>query len=193
MREQAGGIKMDKWIRKTEQELFRRRIFSVTDVECYHPRKNVTHKFFTLQTPDWINVVARTADGRFIMVRQHRLGTDEITIETPGGIVEEGESPDTSARRELLEETGYEAGEMFLMKKLSVNPAIFNNYIYFYYAPDCRKAGSQNLDLAEDIEVATHTQEEIMELIADGTINHTLIVTACYLYFFQFGMPENHA
>ena len=97
---------MDKWIRKSEQELFRRRIFSVKDVECYHPAKKVTHKFFTLQSPDWINVVAETVDHRFIMVRQHRLGTDEITLETPGGIVEEGESAETSALRELLEETG---------------------------------------------------------------------------------------
>jgi ADP-ribose pyrophosphatase len=178
---------MDKWIKKSEQELFRRRIFSVKDIECYHPEKKVTHKFFTLQTPDWINVVARTVDNKFIMVRQHRLGTDEITIETPGGIVEEGESPDKSALRELLEETGYEAGELFLMKKLSVNPAIFNNYIYFYFARDCRKTGAQSLDLAEDIDVVTYTKSEIMELIGNGTINHTLIVAAYYLYLFQFG------
>jgi ADP-ribose pyrophosphatase len=178
---------MDKWIKKSEQELFRRRIFSVKDIECYHPEKKVTHKFFTLQTPDWINVVARTVDNKFIMVRQHRLGTDEITIETPGGIIEEGESPDKSALRELREETGYEAGELCLMKKLSVNPAIFNNYIYFYFARDCRKTGAQSLDLAEDIDVVTYTKSEIMELIGNGTINHTLIVAAYYLYLFQFG------
>jgi ADP-ribose pyrophosphatase len=178
---------MDKWIKKSEQELFRRRIFSVRDVECYHPVKKVSHKFFTLQTPDWINVVARTIDDRFVMVRQHRLGTDEITIETPGGIVEEEELPATSAARELLEETGYEAGEICLMKKLSVNPAIFNNYIYYYFARDCRKVGAQALDLAEDIEVVTYTISEIMELIANGMIDHTLIVAAYHLYLFQFG------
>lgn len=182
---------MNKWIKKAEQELFRRRIFSVKDVECYHPEKKVTHKFFTLQTPDWINVVARTGDDRFIMVRQHRLGTDEITIETPGGIIESGESPDATARRELLEETGYEAGEMRLMKKLSVNPAIFNNYIYFYFARDCRKTGAQSLDPAEDIEIVTYTGPEIMELIENGTINHTLIVAAYYLYFFQIEAAQN--
>ena len=181
---------MDKWIRKSEQELFRRRIFSVKDVECYHPGKEVTYKFFTLQSPDWINVVAKTVDGRFIMVRQHRLGTDEITLETPGGIVESGESPDITVRRELLEETGYEAGTIQLLKKLSVNPAIFNNYIYFYFAGDCRKTSTQALDPAEDIEVATYTGPEILDLIGNGTIHHTLIVTAYYLYFFQGATPR---
>ena len=73
------------------------------------------------------------------------------------------------------------------MKKLSVNPAIFNNYIYFYYARDCKNTGKQTLDLAEDIEVVTHTISEINELIADGTINHTLIVAALNLYMLQFG------
>lgn len=181
---------MEKWIRKSEQELFRRRIFSVKDIECYHSGKEVTYKFFTLQTSDWINVVAKTEDDRFIMVRQHRLGTDEITLETPGGLIESGEAPEATARRELLEETGYEAGEMRLLKKLAVNPAILNNYIYFYYAGNCRKTGAQNLDLAEDIEVATYTGAEILELIKNGEINHTLIVTAYYLYFFENEIPH---
>ncbi|HQL83651.1 MAG TPA: hypothetical protein PK307_15725, partial [Spirochaetota bacterium] len=78
-----------------------------------------------------------------------------------------------------------------LMKKLSVNPAIFNNYIHFYFAGNCRKTSEQALDLAEDIEVATYTAPEILEFIENGKINHTLIVTAYYLYFFQGDMPQN--
>jgi 8-oxo-dGTP pyrophosphatase MutT (NUDIX family) len=174
---------MNKWIKKSEKELFRRRIFSAKDVECYHPDKNVTHRFFTFNTPDWINVVAITEDGRFIMVKQHRMGTDEITLETPGGIIEPGESPHVTARRELKEETGYEAGEIHLLKKLSVNPAIFNNYIHFYYAGSCKKTHDQDLDTAEDIEVITVTRDQIMEMINDGRINETIIIAAFYLYF----------
>jgi len=174
---------MNKWIKKSEQEIFRRRIFAVKDIECYHPDKNVTHRFFTLNTPDWINVVAITEEGMFIMVKQHRMGTDEVTLETPGGLIEEGEPPEETARRELREETGYEAGEIHLLKKLSVNPAIFNNYIYFYYAGNCRKMHNQKLDSAEDIEVLTVNHDQIMEMINGGRINHTIIVAAFYLYF----------
>jgi len=174
---------MNRWEIKTGKELFRRRIFSVKDIECYHPDKDITHRFFTISTPDWINIVATTEDGRFIMVRQHRLGTDEITLETPGGLIEEGESPEETARRELREETGYEAGEIHLLKKLSVNPAIFSNYIYFYYAGNCRRIYDQDLDPAEDIEVLTFSREEILEMIRNGPISHTIIVTALFLYF----------
>lgn len=174
---------MNRWEIKTGKELFRRRIFSVKDIECYHPDKDITHRFFTISTPDWINIVATTEDGRFIMVRQHRLGTDEITLETPGGLIEEGESPEETARRELREETGYEAGEIHLLKKLSVNPAIFSNYIYFYYAGNCRRIYDQDLDPAEDIEVLTFSRNEILEMIRSGPISHTIIVTALFLYF----------
>src|SRR3990172_9317023 len=148
---------MKKWIKKTERELFNQRAFSLKDIECYHPDKHVSHSFFTLITPDWTNIIAETDDNRFITVKQHRLGTDEITLETPGGLVEVDESPEETAVRELREETGYEAGEIHLLKKLSVNPAILNNYIYIFYARNCKKIHDQRLDIAEDIEVHTFT------------------------------------
>lgn len=174
---------MIKWIKKSEHELFRKRIFALKDIECYHPDKDVTHTFFTIDTHDWINVIARTEDDRYVMVRQHRLGTDEITLETPGGLIEGDESPRDTALRELREESGYEAAEIHLLKKLSANPAILNNYIYFYYATGCRRLHDQELDLSEDIEVATYTRDEIMEMISTGVINHSVIITAFYLFF----------
>ena len=174
---------MKKWIKKAEHELFHRRIFSLKDIECYHPDKLVSHTFFTLNTRDWINIIAVTDDDKFITVKQHRLGTDEITLETPGGLIETNETPEETALRELREETGYEAGEIHLLKKLSVNPAILNNYIYLFYAPHCKKIHEQNLDSAEDIEVLTFTRDEIADMIRNGTINHSIIVTAFYHYF----------
>lgn len=179
----AQDTDMIKWIKKAEHELFRKRIFALKDIECYHPEKMVNHTFFTIDTYDWINVVARTDDGRFVMVRQHRLGTDEITLETPGGIIEGNETPRDTALRELREETGYEAAEIHLLKKLSANPAILNNYIHFYYAAGCRRIHAQDLDLSEDIEAVSFTRDEIMEMISSGAINHSVVITALYLYF----------
>lgn len=174
---------MDRWKVQSEQELFRRRMFALKDLECLHPAKGVTHSFVTFSTPDWINVVAETEDGSFVMVRQHRLGTDEITIETPGGLVEPGEDPMETAKRELREETGYEPQEIVLLKALTVNPAIFSNRIFIYLARGCRRLHEQNLDSAEDIEVFTCAPHEIMRMIADGTINHSLIVMVFLIFF----------
>lgn len=180
---------MIKWDIKERRELFNRRIFSIDDLRCYHPGKDVTHDFYVLNNPDWINIVVLTRDDRLVLVKQHRLGTDEITIETVAGLMNDGELPEISAQRELLEETGYQAGQMILMKKLSANPAIMSNYIHFYLALNSNKIADQSLDIAEDIEVITVSQYEALQMISNGTINHTIIVTALSLFFLS---PYSH-
>src|SRR5271157_4987738 len=115
---------MERWIINKKETVFRSEIFSLVKKGCRHPDSGVEFNFYSIDTRDWINVVAQNGDGRYILVRQHRLGTDEITLETPGGLIETDESPATCAQRELLEETGYSCENVHLIKKMSVNPAI---------------------------------------------------------------------
>jgi ADP-ribose pyrophosphatase len=174
---------MEKWIIHNKGEIFNKSIFKINNLECFHPGKNISHNFYVIDTPDWINVIALTQDRRFILVKQHRLGTDEITIETPAGLIENGENPETAARRELLEETGYVADDIIFLKKLSSNPSIMNNYIYFFLATGCRKISVQNLDKSENIEIGLLTVDEILDRIKSNSINHSIIITAFSLYF----------
>ncbi len=174
---------MSDWVVEKRESVFKTGIFELNRLSCLHPGKNERHDFYIIDAPDWINVVALDTDGRFITVTQHRLGTGERTIETPAGLMEPGEDPAAAARRELLEETGYEAGDIVLMKKLTANPAIMNNSIYFFRATGCLKVAGQNLDLAEDIDVRLLAEREVRAMLADGTINHSIIVTALGLHF----------
>ncbi len=174
---------MSKWKVTDRNTVYKNDIFHIESLRCRHDRKDITHDFFVLNTRDWINITALTGDNRLIMVEQHRLGTDEYTIETSAGLIEPGESPEDAARRELLEETGYEASDLVLLKKCSSNPAIMNNYIHFYLATGCRKSAAQNLDPAEDIDVHLYTHEEVFDLVNRGRIDHSIIITALSLYF----------
>ncbi len=174
---------MNKWEILDRADVISTGVFSIQKLQCRHPVKKIEHPFYLLNTPDWINVVALTDDNRFIMVRQHRLGTDECTLETPAGLINAGEEPMAAACRELQEETGYAAADLVLLKRLSANPAILNNYIYFYLATGCKKTGKQNLDPTEDIDVELYGMDQIPELIENGVINHTIIVAAFSLYY----------
>ena len=64
--------------------------------------------FDVVQNPDTVAVVALTEAGEVILVREYRPGPERLLYELPGGAVDDGETPEEAARRELLEETGYE-------------------------------------------------------------------------------------
>lgn len=174
---------MEKWQIRSEKTDYKNRLFRMRNLECHHNVKNFTHDFYVIDTFNWINVIALTTDGKFILVKQHRLGTDEISIETPGGVIEDGENPETCAVRELREETGYTGKSVHLLKSLWVNPAIMSNRISFYLVEDCELLSGQELDDAEDIEVMTVTADELTGMIRDGIFTHSIAVTGLSLYF----------
>ena len=57
-----------------------------------------------IETNDWVNVLAMTPKQEIILVRQFRYGTEEYSLEPPGGVIEKGEDPIVAGQRELLEE-----------------------------------------------------------------------------------------
>jgi len=174
---------MSEWKVKLVQKVYENRNFQIRKNICFHPLKNVEHDFFVIDTFNWMNVVAITPDDKFVLVKQHRLGSNEEMIEIPGGVIDLDEKPADSAVRELAEETGYCGGTIVPLKKLWTNPAMMSNKISFFLIDGCTREQCQNLDPAEDIEVITATKDEVVEMLKNGEINHALSVTALTLYF----------
>lgn len=174
---------MEKWEIRKETVDYKNRIFTMRNLDCLHHKKNVQNDFYVIDTFNWVNIIALTTDGRFILVKQHRLGTDEISIETPGGVIDDGENPEDCAVRELREETGFIGNSVHLLKNLWVNPAIMSNRISFYFIEGCEPSSSQELDEAEDIDVITVTADELSKMISGGELTHSIAVTGLGLYF----------
>ena len=172
---------MKRWNILNRKTVFTAKIFSVDNLECTHP-DGMSHTFSVLKSPDCINIIPITKDGRIILVRQHRLGNDMVTLETPGGIIDDGEDALDAARRELREETGYIAEKVVHLHTLQMNPAIMNSNVHFFLAEGCEMEGDQRLDREEDIEVITADIGEIGEMIRKGGIAHVMVITALSLY-----------
>ena len=114
------------------------------------PDGRVKDDYWSLEYPDWINVIATTKDGHYIYERQYRHGLDCVAWEIPAGVIEKGEEPRAAARRELMEETGFGGGEWEPFMELSPNPGTNNNIAHTFLARGVEREGEQHFDSAHE-------------------------------------------
>ncbi|MCA9603039.1 MAG: NUDIX hydrolase [Myxococcales bacterium] len=119
-----------------------------------------------------------TKDDHVVLVRQYRHGIDEVTLEIPGGGVDEGETHGAAAERELLEETGYRAKRWVRLGDVQPNPAIQNNVASTWLALDAERVDSPRPDPGEVLTVEEVPLAHVAELLRNGTIRHALVVSA---------------
>lgn len=137
--------------------------------------------YVAIDAPDWVVVVA-VHDGKFILVRQWRHGEDKVTLEFPGGVADPGEEAVHTALRELEEETGYRAGKITCLGRVSSNPALFKNHFSVFLAEDLVQTGEQHLDEDELLRYEEHPIEEIIARFGDEELTHAYMGTALMMY-----------
>ncbi len=169
------------WTRASSEQMADCRVFKVRRDISADPRDGRAHDFYVIESPDWINVIPLTDDGQIVLIEQYRHGAGEISLEIPGGMVDDGESPRAAAARELLEETGYEAGEVTLLGKTRPNPAIQDNWIHTFLARGVRYRCEPENAGTEQTFVRLLPLESIPTLIAEGKITHSLVVAGFHL------------
>jgi ADP-ribose pyrophosphatase len=162
------------------------RIFDLRTDRACSPRTGQAHDFFIIESSSWVNILPLTPDNKVVMVRQYRHGTREVTLELPGGLVENTDSPASAALRELQEETGYGADAVIPLSYVHPNPALQNNRCYTFLAENVYSTGVQKQDDKEDIAVVLVPLADIPRLIREGVITHALVVAAFYRYYIEY-------
>lgn len=173
----------ESWTKLGRKELLRTAVFTATERDNEGPGGR-RGRFVVLEAPDWATVVPlidRGGEACFLMVRQYRHGSDEISIEFPGGCVDTGEDPAAAAVRELEEETGYIASSIKSAGSVSPNPAFMNNRFHVFLAEGLTKSGAIDQDEHEVVDSLIVPVSEVRRRMGTGQYSHALMVAALFM------------
>ncbi|MGC4376435.1 NUDIX hydrolase [Fictibacillus sp. Mic-4] len=162
---------MDHLTEKTlsTEEIFKGRIIDVQVDEVLLP-DGKKGKREIVKHPGAVAVIALTPHDKLLLVRQFRKPLEKTIIEIPAGKLEKGEDPEESAKRELLEETGYECQTLAHVTSFYTAPGFSDELIHIYYTDTLKEAVEQQTDDDEFVEVIEVSLDKALKYVADGQI-----------------------
>ena len=143
-----------------------------------------TSPHYAVQSPDYVTVLATTTSGRVLVVRQFRPAVEEFTLELPAGHVDSGETAEEAARRELLEETGYVAGDLVLLASLAPDTGRFGMRQWCYFAGEARSPGPDWVG-EDGVDVSEWNVSDLLAAIRESKFNHSLHLAVVLLWMLR--------
>ena len=162
----------------------KKKVYSNLILDVYEKdNENVkSKKIVTLNSSHWVNIIPLTEANEIVFVKQFRHGINRETLEIPGGMVDNNESPMVAAERELFDETGYVSRNIRSLGNVSPNPALFSNRVYSFIGLNS-ELKVPNIDTNGEIsECVLIKRDRVPKLIKEGIIDHALVVVAFKLF-----------
>lgn len=155
------------------------------------PDGPVIDDYYIIENRGWVGIVPVTADGQFLLNLQYKHGIGCEVLEFPAGAIDPDEiDPLSTARRELMEETGYSFRDdsVQLLAHMYANPSGACSEIWWYLARDVHKTGLPHQDPSEVIENLLVTPAELLHLIHSGRFAVQGQISAAYMALERLGL-----
>ena len=147
------------------------------------PNGNIAPEYYVLEYANWVNTIAITREKKFVLVKQYRHGIRQVCYELCAGVCENSDrSPLESAKRELMEETGYGKGKWSEFICVSPNASANTNLSYCFIAEDVERINDQALEDSEDLTVHLFSLDEVKELLMNGEIIQATMAAPLWKY-----------
>ena len=155
-----------------------------------NPKTGSVEDFTIFHSPrDAVVILPITVNNRILITSQFRHAAGSVFMEFPGGNKDPGEAPLKTAKRELLEETGYSARTMIQARAMRIwaDPGAYKSFIWPFLALDCKRIRDPQLDSTECIEVTPVSVRRWLEMIQEGLITDckTLAITMLFLPYLK--------
>jgi 8-oxo-dGTP pyrophosphatase MutT (NUDIX family) len=151
---------------------------------CRTNRGNVVD-YYVIDRFSYVLIVALTPQSEVLIVRQYKHGAGQVVRELPAGYIEPGEDPLDCARRELREETGYEAARMEPLAVLFASPTSSSHKAHLFLASGLSRIGDQELDANEKIALEKMDLAAAVRAAARGDCFQDLSSTTALLLAWQ--------
>lgn len=133
------------------------------------------HQYHSFKQMDYVTMFAVTTDGKIPLIRQYRPALDRSTLELPSGLLEAGEQPERAAVRELLEETGLDAGsKVKSLGNLAPDTGRLGNRLWGFFVSGVSPENPAGWQPDPQLECLLVTKVEFQNLILNGQFEHAL-------------------
>ena len=133
-------------------------------LEAIHHPEISSKPYYRILSNNAVIVLARTKQGKFVLIRQYRPALDEMTIEFPAGYVEEDEDPMDAAKRELFEESGYNCEGAKLIGKFNISPSRINSSLFGFFC-DKVEAAAKRIKNDTKTELILVSEKELTDMM----------------------------
>ncbi len=146
------------------------------------PTGQILDDYYVSVRPDVAIVFALTSDKQVIMVRQYKHGVQRVTLELPAGTFKTGSAIE-AAKRELMEETGYECGDLRQIGTIFDDSSKNSNLVHVFLGTDTVQTGHQELEITEEaggFEIELLPVKEVIKKVRSGEIAAQSSVVSIY-------------
>lgn len=154
---------------------------------CEMGNGRVIDPYYIMESGDYVNIVPVTAAGEIVLVRIYRHGVGRTLLETPGGLIDAGETPLDAARRELLEETGCDCADLRPIGSGSPDPARLSCRAHYFLAIGCVETAVPTWDHTEEMELLKLPIAEAKRLLFAGEMVDSVQQSALFYALHALG------